>query len=531
MAPRDGSNIYHRPPGTDGIPDTTIESTKYNAYVGDVEQDLNLPRPIVAGGTGANNATDALTNLSGEMEGQIVTNYDNQIFVSGSFYSAGSATNQPVAGHAFVGHCYSSDPLPVPPAAPLNLNLVIEARDQNDTTVPGRVYVREKKVGVWGAWTVQAGSVADLDAAYVNVAGDTMTGPLALPTPAIADNSTKAATTAFVNQDKIIPAATDLNTITAPGTYACPDTSCTNGPTVGGQWYLHVQTFGGAPTFVAQRAVSVHGATPEIYLRTNEGGTWRAWQQLATTAFAASAATLRNYIAGLTLAVSGGTNSFAVNPGTATDSSNAVMMSLAAVTAKTTAAWAVGNGGGGLDTGAIAPNAWYHVHLIRRPDTGNVDVLVSLSATAPTLPANYTQFRRIGSMLTISSLWVRLTQVGDTFLWGTQVADLSAVNVQPTPTLYVLSVPPGLNVTALFHGGFNNTSAAGFYVFFSSPSQSTAVVGIASLYNAITAVPSGSDYQIVVNATAQIYISTGTTTGNKVWIDTYGWIDRRGRDN
>ncbi len=57
--PRDGSQIYHRPPGTDGIPDTTIESTKYNINVADVEQDLNLPRPIIAGGTGANNSRDA----------------------------------------------------------------------------------------------------------------------------------------------------------------------------------------------------------------------------------------------------------------------------------------------------------------------------------------------------------------------------------------------------------------------------------------------------------------------------------------
>ena len=43
--------------------DTTIESTKYNANVADVETDLNAPRPIVAGGTGATNAADAATNL------------------------------------------------------------------------------------------------------------------------------------------------------------------------------------------------------------------------------------------------------------------------------------------------------------------------------------------------------------------------------------------------------------------------------------------------------------------------------------
>jgi len=61
--PRDGSGIYTRPPGTNAVADTTIESTKYNANVADVETDLNAPRPIIAGGTGANNAIDAANNL------------------------------------------------------------------------------------------------------------------------------------------------------------------------------------------------------------------------------------------------------------------------------------------------------------------------------------------------------------------------------------------------------------------------------------------------------------------------------------
>jgi hypothetical protein len=72
------------------------------------------------------------------------------------------------------------------------------------------------------------------------------------------------------------------------------------------------------------------------------------------------------------------------------------MMTLAAAINKTTAAWAVGGGNGALDTGAIAANTWYNVHLIKRADTGFTDVLLSTSATAPKLPTNYTLFRRIG---------------------------------------------------------------------------------------------------------------------------------------
>lgn len=62
---RDGSGVYHVPAGTYGIPNTTIASTPYNANVDDVAQDLNTPRPIVAGGTGATNGPAALANLGG----------------------------------------------------------------------------------------------------------------------------------------------------------------------------------------------------------------------------------------------------------------------------------------------------------------------------------------------------------------------------------------------------------------------------------------------------------------------------------
>jgi Chaperone of endosialidase len=62
--PRTGSGVYNQPfPNV--ISDTTIESAVYNGFTRDVETDLNTPRPIVAGGTGATNAAEALENLHG----------------------------------------------------------------------------------------------------------------------------------------------------------------------------------------------------------------------------------------------------------------------------------------------------------------------------------------------------------------------------------------------------------------------------------------------------------------------------------
>jgi len=71
------------------------------------------------------------------------------------------------------------------------------------------------------------------------------------------------------------------------------------------------------------------------------------------------------------------------------------MVLSSAITKRLDAAWAVGSGNGGLDTGTIA-NTTYHVWLIQRSDTGVVDALFSTSLTSPTMPTNYDRKRRIG---------------------------------------------------------------------------------------------------------------------------------------
>jgi len=168
--PRDGLNQYHRPPGTDAVTNYTIESTKYNAYVADIEQDLNLPRPIVAGGTGASDARTAMVNLQGEiaMQGP-VTNYDSFPFVSGSFFSNAGATSAPEATRKYAGTC----------------RVVNDGTGDTILTVsnpgtPSFSYRRRKTLGAWLAWETMPGSSTDLDAAYVNVTGDTMTGNLVI---------------------------------------------------------------------------------------------------------------------------------------------------------------------------------------------------------------------------------------------------------------------------------------------------------------------------------------------------------------
>jgi len=165
--PRDPSGVYTQPfPFV--IDNTPIETAVYNGFTSDVVTDLNTPRPVVAGGTGANNAHDAMLAMGGEIAKQVVDNYGGFPFANGSFYSAPGATGAPTA-NGFVGTYYENAD---------GSAASLQARD----LATGTPYMKMKVAGVWDAsWTEQAGGIVDLGGVYVDVLGDTMLGLLGLP--------------------------------------------------------------------------------------------------------------------------------------------------------------------------------------------------------------------------------------------------------------------------------------------------------------------------------------------------------------
>lgn len=151
---------------------------------------------------------------------------------------------------------------------------------------------------------------------------------------------------------------------------------------------------------------------------------------------------LRNYHQGFTLSTPGSSTSMTVGAGQCADSTNTAMIDLAASINKTTGAWAVGSGNGGLDTGSIAADTWYYFYAIRRPDTGVVDVLISLSATAPTMPTNYTQRRIICAWRTNgSSQWENWDQYGDEVVYKTPFIVLGQA-ITTTRSNVAIAIPP-----------------------------------------------------------------------------------------
>lgn len=262
----------------------------------------------------------------------------------------------------------------------------------------------------------------------------------------------------------------------------------------------------------------------------------------AATARAAIGTGIKGYIYGLALSTAGSSSSFGVAAGEASDSTGSALMALASAYTKTTSAWAVGTGNGSLDAGSIANTTWYHVHLIKRVDTGVVDVLISTSATAPTLPTNYTLSRRIGSMKTNGSAqWMKFVQDGDVFTWDTPTLDVSVVNPGTAAVTRALSVPLGVRVEAHIFAAAIATSSntdLPIAIYISDLSTADVTPGFSSAATIECYLPAlaqasafGGQARVMTNTSSQIRSRLqASTAGTQFGIQTFGWRDRRGRD-
>jgi hypothetical protein len=240
----------------------------------------------------------------------------------------------------------------------------------------------------------------------------------------------------------------------------------------------------------------------------------------------------RGALHGLTLSTAGGSTTFTIAPGEATDSTFVDRITVTGNLSKTSAAFAAGGGNGALDTGTIATTTWYHVYVIKNQATGAFDALISLSATAPTLPSGYNLFRRIGSLRFDGTGNCRLFhQRGDEFLWDVRNLDLNAVAISTTATTPTLTVPTGIQVNALFTGRFDSTTAASVTLY-TSPDESDQAPGgaLASVVYYTSPASSVVGYMNVRTDTSARIRMRSNGTGATASIYTYGWIDDRGRN-
>lgn len=212
----------------------------------------------------------------------------------------------------------------------------------------------------------------------------------------------------------------------------------------------------------------------------------------------------------------------------AADTSPFALMTLGStLTKRLDAAWAVGSGNGGLDTGSIA-NGTYHIWLIQRSDTGVVDALFSTSATSPTMPANYDRKRRIASIVRSAGSILLYRQNGSTFEYQTPVADIDVTTPGTAAVTRALTVPVGIPVEAMMVCLLSN-GAAGNGHRFSALDTTDVAVGTGAVGNgqlrANSANNTAGQVRIRTNTSGQIRSRNESANADIIRCATWGWVD------
>lgn len=268
------------------------------------------------------------------------------------------------------------------------------------------------------------------------------------------------------------------------------------------------------------------GNNGEILVADSSNSLGMKWAILDTTSFP------RGYIDGLILSNSTGDSDhdITIAAGACRNSANTFNIELSSITKRLDASHSVGTNAGGLFSGSIAADTWYHVFAMRRDSDGQADAGFDTSATGANAPSGWT-VRRIGAVLTNSSSnIIGFTQIGDMFLWDDPPLDFNS-SIGTTATAVTLSVPTSVNVFPLIMSRM--TSGAVGYVRSSQVNDEAPSTSVAPLWNSLNQ-SSGSIFEaycndaLVTDTSGRIYIRN--TSSASTGVVTYGWRDQRGRD-
>ncbi len=217
-------------------------------------------------------------------------------------------------------------------------------------------------------------------------------------------------------------------------------------------------------------------------------------------------------------------------PGTATDvDGGSTLQTTTTFTKQIDAVFAEGTALGGLDTGAVAIDTWYHMFAIGKTD-GTVDFLFSTSATAPTMPTGFTLKRRIGSILTDGSANIfPYTQINDVFMWDDPILDSTTTtgSASVTSTVVVRS-PLGVSVRAILSASLSAANGEAVVLRLRHPDLT------AAQHNAILSAESTSDsdagyVECMTDTSSQVTIElAGLVSGSMTGLlSVTEWIDTR----
>lgn len=293
--------------------------------------------------------------------------------------------------------------------------------------------------------------------------------------------------------------------------------------TINGAWFNQSVTSAASPTFASPSVTSLTASDAVTALTVTQGKEPMAALQTVPIR------DVLGHLAGYRINnnITDATNDIDIATGVATDSTGVAAIRLtSALTKRLDANWAVGTNQGMLSTGSIA-NTTYHIFAILRTDTGVVDILADVSPTAPTLPANYTLFRRIASIVRTGGAIKPFYQFQDTFMWRTQATDVSAA-ANTAVTLRTLTVPTGIKVGAILLYSCKSDTVSNNCMMDPDASSVPASGSNSVLYQNITG--EYSSVYLTCNTNTSAQVNTSSNGANALTsVITHGYVDYRGR--
>ena len=197
------------------------------------------------------------------------------------------------------------------------------------------------------------------------------------------------------------------------------------------------------------------------------------------------------------------------------------------------AVWAAGSDAGGMFTGSVGNNTWYHLFLIKDITTGIVDAGFDTSVVAANIPSGYTLYRRIGSVLTDGSANITAFTAQEVAGGGLKFIVVITQAFTETPgatteiTKTLVGVPTGIRVEADISARQINASVS--YTIIGGGDET--LPAATSVLNDLQAVAGATGDSlrtgILTNLSGQVKYRTDDTTGNTIEMYLHGWTDFR----
>jgi hypothetical protein len=221
--------------------------------------------------------------------------------------------------------------------------------------------------------------------------------------------------------------------------------------------------------------------------------------------------------------------------GRAMDSTNAYLMRLTSGLIKQIdASWAAGTNAGGLFTGTVANDTWYHMFLIRKDSDGTLDAGFDVSINAANIPVGYTAYRRIGSVLTDGSANIlaftayEVSGGGLDYEFNTQPLDLNLGTLPDTNRNNItISTPLDVEVIAKINARISSGVTSQVWV----GAKSAADVAASATYNSLNTTSGTSTSEqgemLVKTDTLSQICYRGSVTGVSLGVQLTGFVDSR----